>query len=125
LRSSTKAVMPVSLIRLMRCENPQADKEADAAVATAAAMNVTESSCTGIGGGEYFQWSGLAPFWRTDNFCLFYDAKTKKVGGINASGKAPKALTLDYLRKQGITGDTVSPLISGHFGDIDPLDTSG
>lgn len=42
-----------------------------------------------------------------DNFCLFYDAKTRKVGGINGSGKAPKALTLDHLRSQGITGDTV------------------
>jgi hypothetical protein len=42
-----------------------------------------------------------------DNFCLFYDAKTKKVGGINGSGRAPKALNLEFLRKQGITGDSV------------------
>jgi gamma-glutamyltranspeptidase/glutathione hydrolase len=45
-----------------------------------------------------------------DNFCLFYDAKTKKVGGINGSGRAPKALNLEFLRKQGITGDSVCPL---------------
>ena len=44
-----------------------------------------------------------------DNFCLFYDAKTKKVGGINGSGRAPKALNLEFLRKQGITGDSVCP----------------
>ena len=44
-----------------------------------------------------------------DIFCLFYDAKTKTVRGINGSGRAPKALTLEYLRSRGIKGDTVRP----------------
>lgn len=43
----------------------------------------------------------------SDVFCLFYDAKAKKVRGINGSGRAPKALSLEYLRSQGITGDAV------------------
>jgi gamma-glutamyltranspeptidase/glutathione hydrolase len=61
---------------------------ADAGVATAAALNVTEPTSTGIGG---------------DMFALYFDGSTRQVSAINGSGRAPAALTLELLRKNGLS----------------------
>ncbi|KAI9725463.1 MAG: hypothetical protein M1828_003134 [Chrysothrix sp. TS-e1954] len=62
----------------------QGGNAADAAVATAAAMNITEPCMTGIGG---------------DMFCLFYNAKTKKTHALNGSGRAGSKVSLAGIRK--------------------------
>ena len=62
---------------------------ADAAVATAAVLNVTEPTSTGLGG---------------DMFALFYDSITGTVTALNGSGRAPIGLTIDRLKQEGLQG---------------------
>lgn len=59
----------------------------DAAIATNAMMGVVSPMMNGIGG---------------DLFAIVYDAKANKLYGLNASGWAPKALTIEALHKQGL-----------------------
>jgi gamma-glutamyltranspeptidase/glutathione hydrolase len=59
----------------------------DAAIATNAMMGVVEPMMNGIGG---------------DLFAIVYDAKANKLYGLNASGWAPRGLTIDFLQKQGL-----------------------
>ena len=59
----------------------------DAAIATNAALGLMEPTGCGIGG---------------DLFAIIWDGKTKKLYGLNASGRSPKKLTLDYFEKQGL-----------------------
>jgi gamma-glutamyltranspeptidase/glutathione hydrolase len=59
----------------------------DAAIATNAMMGVVSPMMNGIGG---------------DLFAIVYDAKAGKLYGLNASGWAPKGLTIDALHKLGL-----------------------
>lgn len=60
----------------------------DAAIAANATLGVTEPMMNGIGG---------------DLFLIYWDAKTGKLYGLNASGWAPRKLTIEFLAQHGIT----------------------
>src|SRR5258708_15782211 len=60
----------------------------DAAIAANATLGVTEPMMNGIGG---------------DLFLLYWDAKTGKLYGLNATGFAPRKLTIEFLDKHSIT----------------------
>jgi gamma-glutamyltranspeptidase/glutathione hydrolase len=58
----------------------------DAAVAANAVMGLVAPASNGMGG---------------DLFAIVYEAKSRKLYGLNASGWAPAALNIDYLKEQG------------------------
>jgi hypothetical protein len=60
----------------------------DAAIAANLVLCVTEPLMTSIGG---------------DLFVMYWDAKSGKLTGLNASGPAPKALTPEFLAENKIT----------------------
>ena len=60
----------------------------DAAIAANAMEGVVEPHVNGIGG---------------DLFAIVWDAKTKKLYGLNASGRSPYSLTLAEFQKRGLT----------------------
>jgi gamma-glutamyltranspeptidase/glutathione hydrolase len=59
----------------------------DAAIAANAVLHVVEPMSNGMGG---------------DLFALYWDAKAQKLTGLNASGWAPKGLTIDHLKKVNV-----------------------
>jgi gamma-glutamyltranspeptidase/glutathione hydrolase len=59
----------------------------DAAVTAAAVLAVVEPTMNGIGG---------------DLFAIVYSAKDNKVHGLNASGRAPAAATVDEFKRRGL-----------------------
>lgn len=71
----------------------------DAAIAADACLGLMEPTGSGIGG---------------DLFAIVWSAKEKKLYGINASGRSPYSLTLDYFKKNNIK----------HIPSVGPLPVS-
>ncbi|MBI5934529.1 MAG: gamma-glutamyltransferase [Chloroflexi bacterium] len=67
---------------------------ADAAIAAAAALNVTEPTSTGIGG---------------DMFALYFDSDSRRVTALNGSGRAPSDLSRDRLKREDLLADELPP----------------
>jgi gamma-glutamyltranspeptidase/glutathione hydrolase len=59
----------------------------DAAIAANAALGLMEPTGCGIGG---------------DLFAIVWDADKGELAGLNASGRAPQAMTIEYFREHGI-----------------------
>ena len=59
----------------------------DAAIATDAMMGLVEPMSCGMGG---------------DLFCIYWDAKSQKLYGLNASGRSPYALNREVFKKKGL-----------------------
>ena len=69
----------------------------DAAIATALTLGVVEPMSTGIGG---------------DAFFLYRRAADGRIYGVNGSGRCPRGLTLEELRRRGVRGIPQSGLAS-------------
>lgn len=66
----------------------QGGSAVDAAIAANALLGLVEPTGNGMGG---------------DLFAIIWDAKTGRLYGLNASGRSPASLTLDYFKSQGLT----------------------
>ena len=96
----------------------QGGNAVDAAIATAAALNVVEPMATGLGG---------------DAFALIYLSGSKQLKALNGSGRAPYATSLDALRSfgyremptTGIHTVTVPGALDGWCSMLDNYGTMG
>ncbi|HQR07338.1 MAG TPA: gamma-glutamyltransferase [Gemmatales bacterium] len=80
----------------------------DAAIAVDAALGLMEPMSCGIGG---------------DLYALVWDNKEKKLYGLNASGRAPYAATLEFFKKKGLDSiPTSGPLSWSVPGCVDGWD---
>lgn len=83
MAATSQPLATAAAIRVLQ----QGGNAVDAAIAANAVLGVVEPMSCGIGG---------------DLFAIVWDAKTKKLVGLNASGRAPGAATIELFRSRGL-----------------------
>ena len=105
MAATSQPLATAAAIRILR----EGGNAIDAAIAANAVLGVVEPMSCGIGG---------------DLFAIVWDAEEKKLHGLNASGRAPHAATLEYFRRKGLTSiPTHGPLSWSVPGCVDGWET--
>src|SRR6516162_9638186 len=81
MAATSQPLATATAIRVLQ----QGGNAVDAAIAANAVIGVVEPMSCGIGG---------------DLFAIVWDAKSKRLYGLNASGRAPYSATIDWFRAQ-------------------------
>ena len=84
MAATSQPLATAAAIRVLQ----QGGNAVDAAIAANAVLGVVEPMSCGIGG---------------DLFAIVWDAKTKRLIGLNASGRAPGSATIELFRSKGLT----------------------
>jgi gamma-glutamyltranspeptidase / glutathione hydrolase len=84
MAATSQPLATAAAIRVLQ----QGGNAVDAAIAANAVLGVVEPMSCGLGG---------------DLFAIVWDAKSKKLYGLNASGRAPHATTLERFVEKGLT----------------------
>jgi gamma-glutamyltranspeptidase / glutathione hydrolase len=104
MAATSQPLATATAIRILQ----QGGNAVDAAIAANAVLGVVEPMSCGLGG---------------DLFAIVWDARSKKLFGVNASGRAPAAATLDYFKAKNLsTIPTHGPLSWSVPGCVDGWD---
>ena len=92
MAATSQPLATATAIRVLQ----QGGNAVDAAIAANAVLGVVEPMSCGLGG---------------DLFAIVWDSKTKKLVGLNASGRSPAAATIDLFKSKGLSAiPTFGPL---------------
>ncbi|WZO97384.1 gamma-glutamyltransferase [Isosphaeraceae bacterium EP7] len=101
MAATSQPLATAAAIRVLQ----QGGNAVDAAIAANAVLGVVEPMSCGMGG---------------DLFAIVWDAKGKKLHGLNGSGRAPAAASLDYYKSKGMASiPTSGPLSWSVPGCVD------
>jgi gamma-glutamyltranspeptidase / glutathione hydrolase len=104
MAATSQPLATATAIRILQQEG----NAVDAAIAANAVLGVVEPMSCGLGG---------------DLFAIVWDSKSKKLVGLNASGRAPASATIDLFKAKGLAAiPTFGPLSWSVPGCVDGWD---